>query len=241
MSDTADSQPAAKTTDPVTTTPTSEVTENTEAAGNGHMIPKSRLDEVIGQRNDARAEITAMTERLAALEAKATEAQAAPVAAAADEPPEGLTSREQIRWYVENDAKSLMEKELGMSLDKARALLGTTTTTAKAHAESVWNASCAASGLDPANAEVQELVAGLVKGAGVDFEDAIGRVAKLYSVTPRTETATPEVPGQTGAMAASSSLPSNTLEAMEMARKGVRAPMASSQDIIRRSIEAARK
>ena len=59
-------------TEPVTvTTPAAEPQNTATDTTQEHMIPKSRLDEVIGQRKDALREKEELAERIVALEAAA--------------------------------------------------------------------------------------------------------------------------------------------------------------------------
>lgn len=250
VNDSMESSPIETTTEttPVEVT-TSAETENTGTKPQAHTVPKTRLDEVIAQRNEARDAVKSLEARLEALEGKA-KADPAPKEQddpAQDSPPDHLSQREKVRWYVERDASKFIERELGMTLKDAKALLATTQSTSKDYAERQWQAKCSTNNLDPSSREVQEMVAGLVK-VGVSLDDAFSRASKVYGKraadnggSELLDVAEVETAGVSGVMTQERKVPATKQEAVEMAHRGVKAPHISSEEIIRRALERNRQ
>ncbi len=211
-------------------------TKNTESTPPAeHMIPKSRLDEVIQERNSLREKISGL---------EAAPPKEAPKGSEGDDTaPEHLNERERVRWYVENDARSMIERETGVSLKDQGTLLSTSRVTAQSDADRRWKEGCDRNGLDPENREVQEMVLGLTK-VGVGAPDAFKRVSKMgigqvesRQTEPTTPTATVENNGVTNVMTSKVAFANNRREAAELASKGVKAGQLSSQELIEQAMK----
>jgi hypothetical protein len=205
-------------------------------------VPRSRLNEVIAQRQQARDSL----EQIKASEAKRVE-DAKREANANEQPPEGMSEDEAVAWTVKKHSRNYIEGELGMSLADAKTLLSTSQATSKDYAQRQWESECNTRGIDPTNQEAMEMIAGLVKTAGVSTSVAFERAKKFYGrqeATPPVTalaaepTATVESVSQTGVMTAHRGHANNAREATEMAMKGIRAEHRSSQDIVREAMAA---
>ena len=233
------------TVDAKSTTP-AEAAKNTDAQVKTEeepaRIPYSRLAKEIENRK--RIELRTQELEAELLKARTTVTPAAPQAEAEEsEPPEHLTERQKVTWYVEQDAKNLFNRELGMSLAQVKALLSTVPETAQESNQNKWTRTCAQYGLDPDNREVQDMVRSFVKGGGHDIETAfeltkgyIGKTAPVTAATPqRMENGT-----STGAMTSENvGIVFDAKQARELAQAGKRSPNVSFMDILDAS--AARK
>jgi len=210
-----------------------------EAQTTEHMIPKSRLDEVIGQRNTEREANAELTRRLEALEAKAE----APVTPKTPEglpaPPAGLSEREAVEWYVRHDAERLLTEKLGFGLDELKRRLDTTASTSQELAATKWQKACEGSGLDPADTVVQAAVLGLVKSHGMSFDKAMQAAAEKFgkpAAAPAAVTAEPTATvadgGVSGVVTTAKRIPTTLQEVAEMSRKGEHAPRLSTLEIL---------
>jgi hypothetical protein len=211
-----------------------------EAQNTEHMIPKSRLDEVIGQRNAEREEKAELKRRLDDLEQR-IQAPAKPhqETASLPAPPAGLSEREAVEWYVRHDAERFIEEKLGFGLDVLKQRLDATATISQESAEMKWQKACSGVGLDPKDTVIQAAVLGLVKSHGMPFEQAMkvtaekfGKPAAPVQPAPAEPTATVTDGGVSGVVTAAKRLPSTLQEVAEMARKGERAPHLSTLDIL---------
>jgi hypothetical protein len=236
----------SSTTESTATTPVNVETsaaepENTDASTpKEHMIPKSRLDEVIGQKKEAARRADELAERVRTLEA---EKNAAPPQPETQEPivaPAHLSEAEQVRWLVEKHAGNLIKKELGMSLKDASTLLSTAQSTAKETAQVKYERLCSQHDLDPEDAEVQEFVYGLTQ-AKVPINKVFERAKKFYGKSNGTTEPVANVETSTVSpvMTQASKVPETVQEAVEMALRGEQAPHVPSMEIARRSKEKA--
>jgi len=219
---------------------TSAETENTETTSTDHMIPKSRLDEVIAQRNEAR-------EQIATLEAAKTTVEETKQIDTSNlpDPPAGLTERQIIAWYVKHDAIPAIEEELGMSLKNAKTLLGTTKETSQDYTERRWTKMCEDNGMDPTNESTQAMFLGLCKNKW-SIEKSLKETAKVFGKKeangkPKAPTATVETDGVTGVMTGTKIHARNKKHAHELAAKGVRADFQSLEEILEASKKEAAK
>ena len=236
-------QSGVTATDDAKSTTPAEAEKNTDAPAKPEeepaRIPYSRLAKEIENRK----KIELRTQELEAELLKARSATpAATVAEDDSEPPEHLTERQKVKWYVEQDAKSLLSRELGMSLDQVKALLSTVPETAQESNQNKWTRACAQHGLDPNNREVQDMVRSFVKGGGHDVETAF-ELTKGYLGKAPPATVTPqrmENGTGTGAMTSENvGIVFDTRKARELAQAGKRSPDVSFLDILEAS--AARK
>jgi hypothetical protein len=207
--------------------------QNTETPGQENTVPSFRLKEEADKRRAAE-------EELARLKAE-MEQSATPEEQEVYTPPADVTDeRERARLLIANDSIDAVEKALGMTLAEAKAQLSTAGAVGKDYAQRQWEASCAKHGLDPNNNEVAEMVMGLAKGANVPLDTAFERAKKVYGngqQAPAKPTATVGQESVTPVMSESQRIPSNKREAMEMAAKGERAPVLSSQEIVAARME----
>jgi len=212
---------------------TSAETENTEAQSTEEpRIPKSRLDEVIGQRKERDEKIEQLEAQLA--EKLVEKQETAPTSTKGDEPPAGLSEREIIKWYVEKDADALIQRKLGMSLETAATLLGTAKETAQDYTERRWEGLCKPHGLDPQNEDLQYYFMSATQNGKMNPEDALKRAAKIFAKGngKTKETASVETGGVTGVMTGSKVTAKNAKDATELARKGQRVTFESQDEII---------
>lgn len=216
-------------------------TENTDSPEpKEHMIPKSRLDEVIGKQRAAEEERDALQVKVAGYE----KPDPPTPSATEDMAPDHLEERDRIRWFIENDSRKMIEKQLGMKLEDAKTLLSTSRVTAESDANRRWKEGCDSRSLDPKSKDVQEMVLGLTK-IGVKVDEAFDRVAKLgvgtvsKSNEPSTPSASVEDTGVTGVMTKKEVYATNAREAVDLASKGIRARQKSSQEIIEESMAKA--
>ena len=216
-----------------TTEPTTPAgAENTETAPQEHMIPKSRLDEVIGQKRAMEDQLIAAKAKLEALEPKET-APAEP--AKAEEPPVGMDQHQQLRWYVERYSNDMIEKKLGMSLEDASQALSGARKTGQDYASRRWAQECEKHSIDPNSEEAAKMVTALVH-AETPLDEAFSTAAKLYGKPQETQavtqTASVETAGISPVMAREGRIAKNKDEATEMATKGQSVKRQSSQEII---------
>lgn len=225
--------------DSSTTDGTQEAESSTAEAEKPQTVPFGRLEKEIARRKS-------LEERLAQLEQQQTREDEPKhqERKTDDEPPEHLSPREKVRWYVERDAGSLIERQLGMSLDQARRLLAGTPNVANDYAERKWRDYCGRFELDPEASDVQDFVVGLYRaskdrGQEIPIEDLFKRAQKIFGkaappqkANGNTEAkATVENQGLTGVMSRERVIPRDRKEAGELARKGVRVPNASMEEI----------
>ena len=227
----------------VSTTPAeaeNTVTETPEPAVEEEKgpIPYGRFAEVVERRQSAEAENVTLKERLEVLE----RGQAAPATPEVqlEEPPENLSQREKVRWYVRRDAKEMIKESLGMDLPEAAALLSTIPTVSQDVAARKWESACSEHGLDPEDKLVQDITRGLVKRGGRELGEALATVKAFYG--GKGAAATPDPPptpqrmenGTTTGNDVSerSALVFNRKDAVKMAQRGERSPDASVDDIL---------
>jgi hypothetical protein len=217
---------------------TSAETQNTDTQE--HMIPKSRLDEVIGQRNDARRENEQLQQRLDELAAKIEQST---------QQTETRVPDESIKYWVEKFADPLFErrfgsqfeKQFGMTPEQASTILGSAKSSTEAVAEMRWREACSKRSLDPVDQDLQLMVMGLTRG-GMDYEKALDRAQKLFKKDGATksetkESASVEKSGVTGGVASADFLPWTKKEAAEGAAKNKRAKHLSTVEIIERRLK----
>ncbi|HUU46128.1 MAG TPA: hypothetical protein VM118_10390, partial [Acidobacteriota bacterium] len=217
----AESSAAVTETETTTATDATEVTgasstEDVNSTDKPHMIPKSRLDEVIGERNTLRQEKQAFEERMAALEAKLAPKDEPTAKGKLPEPPAELTDqREIIDWYVQEGAQRLIESKLGMDLDTAKTLLVGSKAAIQKSTEQQWKDACATHKLDPSDVMVQATVMGLVQGSKMDFGDAMKQTAKRFGQASNGKKDVATVPDgtQSGVMTQSDRQPKTKEEA----------------------------
>ncbi len=209
--------------------------QNTVTPPAEHMIPKSRLDEVLGKERDATARVAELeAEKQTALD----EAEAKATAASGEEqPPDNLDERQRVRWFVEQDSKAMLERELGMDLTSAKAILSGSVNTNRNDAMRLWREHCDVAKLDPENEDVQVMVGGLTK-MGVPLKEAFAKVSKMNTAPPAKvePTATVETAGVTGVQTTSPHYSNSRKEAAAMAAKGERATQLSSQELIEAAV-----
>jgi hypothetical protein len=215
------------------TTPAKEATTE-EPKG---PIPYDRFAQVNDQKKEA-------IERAARLEAELEQARATKPAetvvptAELTEPPEHLSQREKVDFYVRQSARNMIREELGMDLQQAKGLLEAIPSVSDATYEQQWERMCTAKGLDPKDRVVQDLTRGLVKGSGHEVEDALNVVADLVGKKTAVTTATPpqrmENDATTGTMTDKSvELVFDKASARKLAEQGKRAPLLSAVDILK--------
>ncbi len=221
-------------------------TENTETAGEDgetgqqptaaeQRIPKSRFDQVIAERNQLR-------ERLAQIEAKPPAADPKAEEAESDEPPEGMTDGvERLRWYVERMGRKFVERELGMPLAQVSQILKSSGPTAEDYAQRKWQDLCREHGLDPASEDVQQVVLGLTKGAGLEPEAALKKAQAWFGKKDNGAAARPETHGVAPGATRERMIPENAKQAAEMAAKGLRAPKTRIEEILAAGMDRDRK
>ena len=226
---------------PVSVTDSTAESQNTVQKTQEHMIPKSRLDEVISQKKEALREKEELAARISDLEERINakrEPEAAPEPIVA---PQHLSQEEQVRWLIRRHAGEMIKEELGMSLKDASTLLSTTKTTSEDFVKQKWQNLCASQHLDPESQEVQELVAGLVK-VNVPLDKAFERAAKFYGKANGNtshEVANVEDSTVSPVMTGERRVPRTNQEAVEMAARGEAAAQLSSMEIIAQSIKKA--
>jgi hypothetical protein len=244
MSDEEQVESSATETAQVEQSETSAETQNTEAAD--HMIPKSRFDEVIGQRNDARRENEQLQQRLDELAAKIEQSTQQTETRVPDE---SSSEEERIKYWVEKFADPLFErrfgsqfeKQFGMTPEQASTILGSAKSSTEAVAEMRWREACSKRSLDPVDQDLQLMVMGLTRG-GMDYEKALDRAQKLFKKDGATksetkESASVEKSGVTGGVASADFLPWTKKEAAEGAAKNKRAKHLSTVEIIERRLK----
>ena len=251
--------PSATTTDPThveeitsTEAEASAETENTEEPATEHMIPKSRLDQVIGQKQEAKEQLEAAMARIAELERGATKPEVEAAPEPVSEMPRGLDEAQQAAWYVRSEAKKLIQEELGMDLRKARTILDAAAGVAQESTDAKWTRMCQENKLDPKSEPVQEMMSGLIqvltakgKMSNADaVTEAFARTAKAYgvassptSIDPATPVASVESASVSGTMAKGRLIPRDRKHAQEMAAAGQRATYQSTQEIISEAID----
>ena len=202
-----------------------------------HPIPYDRFASTVDEKNAAIEEARALRERITTLE-RGTPASPAEETAPA-EPPEHLSQREKVRWYVRNDAAELIKSELGMELGEAKALLQTVPAVSQSSAQRQWEEACGKHKLDPEDKMVQNFARGLVKNAGHGLDEAL---QAIKSFGGRGTAASPkaDLPPQrmlhdpsTGAMTGKATpIVFDRKEASKLAQRGERAPDAAALDIL---------
>lgn len=191
-------------------------------------IPRSRLNEVISERN-------ALREKIAALEAKAAAHDDPPEPEQA-EPPAGASELDRARWLIEKYsapvAKKAIERELGMSLAEAKAKLSKAESVGKTAARLRWESECAAAGLDPDSEDVQMIAAGVnYKNPDASIKDILKVAAKF--VKPQVKpSARVETESLGGVVRTSDWLPRDAQDAARGAAEGKRAKQLSTVEII---------
>lgn len=237
----------------VETTPTNESgessaeTQNTGAESD-ESVPKSRFNEIAARARVAEKEARELRERMQELEERQSQPKTRQEQPDASDDPKDDVEK-QLQQYVERFGKRFIERELGMTLSDAKTLLATSKSTSENYARQVWESECAKHGLDPTSDEVQELAQGFLANRKRSIADAVGMVAKYVNPrpngaqqqTPPKPTANVETGGLAGVATTSDALPWNAREAAEMASKGIKAKHLSTEEIIRRRLDAAKK
>ena len=224
-------------------------TTETEESQTENMIPQSRFNEVIGERNDLRTEREALAKRIEALEASVHEPEAKePETQQADEgplvPPENLSQDDKVQWLIEQHSERMIKRKLGMGLEDVANVLGTVKETATDYHERRWERECSTRSLDPANADIQKFVAGQIK-LGSDLGDAFKDAQRIFGKTngetkvePETPAASVEDGGVTGVMTSQRVRFKTAKEASEAASKGIKASELSLSEILNGADEA---
>lgn len=215
----------------------SEETENTEREPE-NRVPQSRFSEVVRERNEAREALASLKEEIEGLKGKLDSPPKG--GTAHPEPPAHLDELGKVQFYVEHYGRGMIERELGMSLKDAKELLATSKNTTDDYTRRTWETTCRAAGLDPDDKSVQALVGGLMQFQNMSVDAAAKEVSKLMekgaqkkSDPPKkADSATVENEGVTGTMAKDVRVPRTTKEAVEMAKKGIRAPDVGVLEII---------
>lgn len=191
-----------------------------------HMIPKSRFDEVIAERNELRKKMEALSQPKDEPE---TQEQTESV-----EIPAHITDpMRRAQYLVDKFSKQTIERELGMPLADVKRLLGTTQETSRDYAKRRWVDECGKHGLDPQNREVEEYVVGLVKGVGKPLDEAMAAAKKLFGKrNGETKTASVETDSVAPVMTRATTVPRNKKDAVAMAHKGERAPKTTIEEIL---------
>ena len=185
------------------------------------MIPKTRFNEVIGQRNAAQEENKTLKERLDAIEARVAPKQT--TSSKLPEPPSSITDqREIVDWYIAEGFERHFQDKFGMDTSAAKAVLQSSTAVAQRSQEQQWKDACRENKLDPLNKIVQATVMGLVQGAKMPLDDAVAEAAKHFSTSNGKKEPVATVPQgtQSGVMTQSDHRPSTPEEALQMAREG---------------------
>ena len=159
-------------------TETKKTAEKSEEAKHEEFIPYHRLAEATDKKNEALHRVEELEGELEKSRAAKAPETAVP-STELTEPPEHLSQREKVDFYVRQGAERLMQDKLGMNLDQVKTLLQTIPGVSDATYEQQWQRMCEAKGLDPNDRTIQDLTRGLVKGSGHDVQDALSVVANL--------------------------------------------------------------
>ena len=236
----AESSAAVTETETTTATDATEVTgasstEDVNSTDKPHMIPKSRLDEVIGERNTLRQEKQAFEERMAALEAKLAPKDEPTAKGKLPEPPAELTDqREIIDWYVQEGAERAFKAKTGMDFETVATFIASSRSVIQKSTDQQWKDACSTHKLDPADVVVQAAVMSLVKDSKMDFSDAMKQTAKRFGQASNGKKDVATVPDgtQSGVMTQSDRQPKTKEEAATMAQAGQRAKQLSTLEIL---------
>lgn len=220
-----------------------ENTETTPAETETQEEPKGPIPyDRFAKINDQRKEAVERAERLeqqlkSAVASQPEKASEVTPPAELTEPPEGLSPREKVDFYVRQSAGKMIKEELGMDLASAKSLLDAIPSVSDATYQQQWVRMCEAQGLDPEDRVVQDLTRGLVKGSGHAPEDALSLVSSLVGKKEATKAPPPqrmETDAATNAMSADKvDLVFDKTTARSLAEKGKRSPMLSAVDILK--------
>ncbi len=211
---------------------TSTETQTEESHG---TIPYDRFAKINDERKVAELRNTELEKQLEL--ARAVEPKPKAVEATLEEPPEHLTDRQKISWYVNQD----VERGLGMSLSDAKTLLASVPGVSEETYQAKWTRMCDSAKLDPKDRTTQDLVGGLVK-QGQAIEDAMSVVSGLMgNKTGPSKAKTPqEMENGTTTHTMTSAKVAPVFDkkaAQELAQKGQRVEMLSTVDILKAASE----
>ncbi len=214
---------------------TAESDETQTEESDNAPIPYDRFARVCDERTRAETKSVELEKQLEL--ARAVQTQPKATDAAPEEPPEHLTDRQKISWYVNQD----VEKGLGMSLSDAKTLLASVPGVSEETYQAKWTRMCDVAKLDPKDRTTQDLVGGLVK-QGQAIEDAMSVVSGLMgNKTGPSKAKTPqemENGATTHTMTSSKVAPVFDKKAAQaLAQKGQRVEMLSTVDILKAASE----
>lgn len=227
--------PVVETEATVTETPEVSEGASTSTDDLGAQVPSGRLRETRVERDKAIEANKALQARLEALEAKLAPKEEPKAKGPLPEPPEGLSQRETIDWYVQEGATRAIEGKLGMGLDAVVTLLQSSRNATQKATEQQWQEACKSHKLDPSDVMVQATVMGLVQGSKMDLDDALAQTAKRFGPTSpngKKDVATVPDGTQSGVMTQSDRQPKTREEAVTMAQAGQRAKQLSTLEIL---------
>jgi len=214
-----------------------ETTAESEPSEEEHPdLSYKRFVEINAQRKKANDRADRFEKELKL--AKESASAEPPTAVELTEPPEHLSQREKVDFYVRQGAERLMQEKLGMNLDQVKTLLQTIPGVSDATYEQQWQRMCEAKGLDPNDRTIQDLTRGLVKGSGHDVQDALSVVANLIGKKKAaTSETTPQIM-ENGATAHTMTKENVDFvwdkgAAMTLASQGRRVDNASAVDILK--------
>lgn len=209
-------------------TQTTETGHDEGTATVAHQIPYSRFKQVNDKLRDSKLRIAELEEAVAAKSA------ATPVVLDLPEPPEGLTEKQRVAWYIQKVGRKAVEDEIGMPLSELKNLLKVVPETSRASNEQKWKDACAERGLDPKDERVLEMTVGFVKGNGMELDTAMDRVQSILKstkagVAPKQRM---ENSGVNGSMTVEKLLTWDKDSATEAAKAGKRSQHLTIEQII---------
>lgn len=247
---TEDNETTAEQSVEVEATPAEAKTTETEAEAQTAKpdekgpIPYERFAEINDKRKASEGRVAELERELKQATAeKPAEAPAAKVDLT--EPPEHLSQRDKVDFYVQQGVERFFAEKLGMDAGQVSTLLKTIPAVSDATYEAQWQTMCKAKGLDPTDRQVQDFTRGLVKGSGYDVKDALSMVAEVLSKKKESSSATP--PQRMENDATSNTMTKDKIDfvwdkngAMDLASKGKRTSNMSTVDILK-AAESMRK
>ncbi len=221
-----------------------ESSAGTEKSEKSPMIPKARFDEVNQRMKRAEEQNEELASRLEDVQAK-LEQLATRSSGDQDsklpQPPGNLSRDEQVKWYVENYSRAMLEREFGMPLQELKTLFQAIPETSRNASMLQYQRNAEAAGLDPTDKETAKYVGTLMKG-GAKMEDAIAFVARaLGKKPPKKVPPQLETDGVVPMMVQDNAFADTPEEAVKLASQGKTIPHRRFEDVIRRSKKLARK
>ena len=227
---------------------TSAGSENT--ANQPHMIPKSRFDEVIGQRNEAQralqerdALIQEMNQRLAAVESRSASPGDSDEL---NEPPDDASPQERAEYMirrgihkytpkvVEKMIGELVGKELESKLgnvDEFKRTMGANLQEAQRSMIERYESECKRAGIDGSNKSIRSMIAAYARENNTGPEESVRGVVNLLGIKPQGDSvSSADMLSETltGATLASDAQPRTFQQAWDLAKEGKIAPSATA-------------